>query len=287
VSAAVVHAAGLGHSYGSRSALTGVTLTAHGGVTTVLGPNGAGKSTLLRTMATVQRADEGSLMLDGLDVSIEPDRTEARRRIGYLPQTPNFAPRATVFDVVDYLAICKEHHDRRRRHSEVRRVLEVVDLTDRSGDRIRTLSGGMVRRLGLAQALLGSPRLLVLDEPAAGLDPDQRLQLRDMLSTLGANRTVVVSTHMTDEAAAISTQVVVIADGAVRYAGSARGLTEMAGGRVWVSDDVPAHAVRSWRQPDGTHRCVGDPPVGARTAEPTMEDGYLLLVSAASVTPAV
>ncbi len=279
MTAAVLHAAGVGHAYGSRTALSDVTVTAHGGVTTILGPNGAGKTTLLRAIATVQRADSGTVVVDGLDTSIEPDRTEARRRIGYLPQNPLFAPRATVFDVVDYLAICKEHHDRQARHREVRRVLEAVDLADRANDRVRSLSGGMVRRLGLAQALLGSPRLLVLDEPAAGLDPDQRLQLRDLLSTLGSDRTVLVSTHMTDEAAAMSTQVVVIADGLLRYSGSAAGLTELARGRVWVSSEPPVHALRSWRQPDGSHRCVGDPPVGVGTAEPTMEDGYLLLVS--------
>ncbi len=279
MSAASLRVDGVSHRYGPREALRDVSLAAVGGVITVLGPNGAGKTTLLRSIATVQRATAGSIHLDGLDVRIEPDRTEARRRLGYLPQEPRFAPRATVFDVVDYLAICKEHHDRRRRHREVYRVLDAVNLRDRARDRVKTLSGGMVRRLGLAQALLGRPRLLVLDEPAAGLDPDQRLQLRDQLSRLGADATVVVSTHMTDEAAAISSQVVVIADGRVRFSGTAAGLTERARGRVWIAPEASPGAVRAWRQPDGSHRCVGDPPPGALAVEPTMEDGYLLLVS--------
>ncbi len=279
MSAASLRVDGVSHRYGPREALRDVSLAAVGGVITVLGPNGAGKTTLLRSIATVQRATAGSIHLDGLDVRIEPDRTEARRRLGYLPQEPRFAPRATVFDVVDYLAICKEHHDRRRRHREVYRVLDAVNLRDRARDRVKTLSGGMVRRLGLAQALLGRPRLLVLDEPAAGLDPDQRLQLRDQLSRLGAAATVVVSTHMTDEAAAISSQVVVIADGRVRFSGTAAGLTERARGRVWIAPEASPGAVRAWRQPDGSHRCVGDPPPGALAVEPTMEDGYLLLVS--------
>ena len=270
----------LSHSYGNREALTSVSLSALGGVVTVLGPNGAGKTTLLRSVATVQKASSGGIYVDGLDVRIEPDRTEARRRIGYLPQEPRFAPRATVFDVVDYLAICKVHHDRRARHREVRRVLDVVGLADRADDRIKTLSGGLNRRLGLAQALLGSPRLLVLDEPAAGLDPDQRLQLRDLLSTIGAQATVVVSTHMTDEAAAISSQVVVIAEGHTRFSGTALGLTSLADGRVWVANAAPPQAVRHWRLPDGRYRCVGDPPADAALTTPTMEDGYLLLVAA-------
>jgi len=269
----------LSHRYGSTVALQDMSLSAVGGVVTVLGPNGAGKTTMLRSLATVHRVTSGAVHVDGLDVRVEPDRTEARRRIGYLPQDPQFAPRATVFDVVEYLAICKEHHDRRKRHCEVYRVLEAVGLRDRASDRVKTLSGGMVRRLGLAQALLGSPLLLVLDEPAAGLDPDQRLQLRDMLSTLGATSTVVVSTHLTDEAAAISSQVVVIAAGQTKFSGTAVGLTSLAHGKVWIAPEAPVRAARSWRQPDGTHRCIGDPPPGATLVEPSMEDGYLLLVS--------
>lgn len=280
MSPAAIRIEGLGHDYGGTRALDSVSFTAFGGVLTVLGPNGAGKSTLLRSLATVQRASTGSIHVDGLDVSVVPERTEARRRIGYLPQEPRFAPRANVFDVVDYLAICKEHHDRRSRHREVRRVLELTGLADRSGDKVRTLSGGMVRRLGLAQALIGSPRLLVLDEPAAGLDPDQRLRLRDLLSGLGVDSTIVVSTHMLDEAAAVSNQVVVIGDGRTRFSGTASGLAQLATGRVWLSAEPAIGAVRQWRLPDGTHRCIGDPPPGATVVEPTAEDGYLLLMGA-------
>ena len=279
MSAASVRIDGLGHRYGDRVALDALSLSAFGGVVTVLGPNGAGKSTLLRSLATVQKPTTGTIHVDGLDLSIERDRTEARRRIGYLPQDPEFAPRATVFDVVDYLAICKEHRDRRRRHLEVRRVLDATEMTGRANDRIASLSGGMVRRVALAQALIGSPRLLVLDEPAAGLDPDQRLRLRDMLSNLGERSTVVVSTHLTDEAAAVSSSVLVIDDGRLRFHGSPAQLTARAQGHVWVSAQPPVTARRTWRLPDGSHRCIGDPPPGAHLVEPTMEDGYLMLVS--------
>lgn len=279
MTAAGIRVDGLSHRYGDRIALADVSLSALGGVVTVLGPNGAGKSTLLRSLATVQRATAGAIHVDGLDVSLEPDRTEARRRIGYLPQDPAFAPRARVFDVVDYLAICKEHRPRRPRHVEVRRVLDAVELADRAQDRIASLSGGMVRRVALAQALLGSPRLLVLDEPAAGLDPDQRLRLRDLLSTLGERATVVVSTHLTDEAAAVSRSVVVIDGGRVRFHGSPSQLTARAAGRVWISPQPSPAAYRTWRLPDGGHRCIGHPPADARLVAPTMEDGYLLVVS--------
>ena len=158
-------------------------------------------------------------------------------------------------------------------------MLDAVELADRASDRVASLSGGMVRRVALAQALLGSPRLLVLDEPAAGLDPDQRLRLRDRLSTLGEQATVVVSTHLTDEAAAVSTSVVVIDAGRLRFHGSPAQLTARAQGHVWISPQPPVSARRTWRLPDGSHRCIGDPPPGAQLVPPTMEDGYLMLVS--------
>lgn len=279
MTAASLRIRGVGHTYGSTVALESIDVAALGGVVTVLGPNGAGKSTLLRCAATVQRQTKGSVFVDGLDTTLDPDRTEVRRRLGYLPQQPAFAPRATVFDVVDYLAICKEMDERRARHREVMRVLEVTQLADRRADRIGELSGGMVRRLGLAQALLGRPRLLVLDEPAAGLDPDQRLRLRDLLSRLGADTTVLVSTHMTDEAAVVSSQVVVVAGGRACFSGTPAALTAQAEGRVWESDVEPARAVRSWRLPTGRFRCLGDLPPGAAPVPPSMEDAYLLLVA--------
>ncbi len=275
--AALVRACGLVKAYGPRSALDGVDLEAQGGLLAVLGPNGAGKTTLLRCLATIVAADAGALTVDGLDPASERERIEIRRRLGYLPQRVGLADGALAYDVVEYLAVLKGLDDDRRRRSEVFDVLELVGLRHRARDRVDSLSGGMQRRLGLAQALLGAPTLLVLDEPGAGLDPDERLRLRDLLTDRRVSTTIVVSTHMTDEAA-ICDRVVVLRDGAVRFSGTPASLMRLAEGHAWVQHEPPPPGVRaSWRQADGRHRCLGSPPVGAELVASTLEDGYLLV----------
>src|SRR4051794_18635918 len=146
---------------GGTDALAGVSLDIQPGVTGLLGPNGAGKTTLMRLLATVLAPDAGTLRLLGLDPADAGERPAIRRRIGYMPQEPGFHPRFTAFEFVDYVAILKEMTVRRARHDEVRRVLELVGLRDEAGRRIRALSGGMRRRVALAQALLGEPQLLL------------------------------------------------------------------------------------------------------------------------------
>ena len=281
---AVVAAAGLRVARSGRRALDGVDLDAHGGVTALLGPNGAGKTTLLRCLATVIRPDEGAVRVDGLDPADELQRTEIRRRLGYRPQQPAFAPAARAFDALDVIAVAKELAPERRRRAEVWRVLAATGLADRAGDRVRDLSGGMVSRLGTAQAMLGAPTLLLLDEPETGLDPDRRLELRTLLADLGADTTVVVATHHLDEAVAIAARLVVLDRGRVVFAGTATGLAATARGRVWRSATAPPAGVRAaWRLPDGSHRCLGDPPPGAELLEPTAEDGYLRHVDPGAV----
>jgi ABC-2 type transport system ATP-binding protein len=274
---AAVNLAGVHKHFGSAVALDAVDLQIGSGVTGLLGPNGAGKTTLLRIAATVLAPDTGTVRLLGLDPERADERLAVRRRLGYLPQEPGFHQHFSAFEFVDYVAILKEWTDRRSRHDEVRRVLGLVGLSDTMHRRISRLSGGMRRRVAIAQAFLGRPELLLLDEPTAGLDPEQRLRFRELLGTAAAGTTVVLSTHQTDDVAALCQRVVVLLGGRVRFAGTPPELAALAAGRVWHADQRDPDAELAWTAADGRVRHIGQPPPGAEPAEPTVEDGYLLL----------
>ncbi|WP_067169858.1 ATP-binding cassette domain-containing protein [Microtetraspora niveoalba] len=265
--------------YGRTAVLDGLTLEFGRGVTGLLGPNGAGKTTLLRCLATTLAPDGGEVRALGLDPSHPARRTELRRRLGYLPQNPGFYPHFTVFELVEYVAILKELTDRAERHREVRRVLRETGLADLAWTKARRLSGGMRQRLALAQALLGDPDLLILDEPTVGLDPEQRMRFRALVSLLGESRTVLLSTHQTEDVAALCERVVVMRDGAAVFRGTPGDLAATAAGRVWLSDRPPAGESLFWRTADGRYRTLGDRPGEAVPADPGVEDGYLLLLA--------
>ena len=273
-----VEAHDLVRRFGRFRALDGVDLTTRPGVTGLLGPNGAGKTTLLRVLATVTSYDEGSLRVLGEDPRDAAGRLRIRRALGYLPQDVGFHPGFTAFEAVDYVAVLKEHTSARARHDEVRRVLDLVGLGDATTKKVKALSGGMRRRLGLAQALLGSPELLVLDEPTVGLDPEQRIRFRDLVSEAGDGRTVVLSTHQTEDVAALCSHVVVVNHGRSLFAGSVSELTAVAEGKVWVDETRDPRALAAWRQADGSYHHVGEPPAGAQLISPRIEDAYLLML---------
>jgi ABC-2 type transport system ATP-binding protein len=277
---ATVAADGLTKSFGRTRAVDGLSLSLSRGVVGLLGPNGAGKTTLLRMLATVLAPDDGTLQLLGRDPSRPGERLEVRRRLGYLPQSPSLYPGFTPFDLVDYVAVLKEHTDAGWRRDECRRVLDAVGLSDQMHRKVKTLSGGMRQRVALAAALVGSPELLVLDEPATGLDPDQRLRLRSVLSRAAAVGTVILSTHNTAEVAALCQRVYVMLGGSIRFEGTPTELAAVASGRVWEDDREDDRAMRSWQTAEGTFRHLGDPPDGARIVEPTLDDGYLLIARA-------
>ena len=279
---ATVEATGLSRRYGITRALDSADLTLDRGVTGLLGPNGAGKTTLLSILATVSEPDAGRVSAFGLDPSDPAERVEIRRRLGYLPQELGYHRHFTVAGFLDYVAILKEITDRRRRAEEVARVLAAIGLEERASSRIRALSGGMRQRLGIAQALLGQPDLLILDEPTAGLDPEQRLRFRELLSDLPGDPVIVLSTHQADDIAAICPQVIVLLRGRVRFTGTPAELAATAAGKVWAADQRDSSGHLSWRGGDGRWRHIGEqPPASAELVAPTVEDGYLLLSNAA------
>jgi ABC-2 type transport system ATP-binding protein len=278
VTAITVAVQGVSKTYGSTRALAEVDISIGPGVTGLLGPNGAGKTTLLRIIATVLAADGGRVRALGEDPTQEAGRLAIRRQLGYFPQEPGYYQNLSAFDFVDYIAILKEMTDRAERHLEVRRVLDLVGLDDVMHKRIKKLSGGMRRRVIIAQAFLGRPELLVLDEPTAGLDPEQRLRFRELVSSVGERNTVVLSTHQTEDVAALCQHVVVIDHGVVLFDGTPGALAERARGQVWLSDEPDATARLSWRTADGRHRIIGSGSPGAVPTDPTLEDGYLLLI---------
>lgn len=264
-------------SYGSTTALQSTSLALRPGVVGLLGPNGAGKSTMLGLLATALVPTSGRIVVAGSEVTRgHAERTEARRRIGYLPQEVVFPRGMTAFGFLDYLAVLKEWSDSTRRHAEVRRVLGLVQLGEKGTVKVARLSGGQRRRLSIAQALIGAPELLVLDEPTTGLDPEQRASLRNLLSGLAG--TVLVATHQTEDVSALCDRVLVIDRGRIRFDGSVADLLGTAVGRVHVGADANRGALTTWRTGTGQVRSVGgDPLPGAIEVEPTVEDAYLLL----------
>jgi len=269
---------GVGRRFGRTWALADVDLDLAPGVTGLLGPNGAGKTTLLRLLATALSPTQGQLDMLGLDPAAPAQRTDIRRGLGYLPQEIGFPRGFSAFAFVDYIALLKEWTQPAARHAEVRRVLDLVGLAGISAKRIRTLSGGQRRRLVLAQALLGSPPVLILDEPTTGVDPEQRATLRTVLAELARTSIIVLSTHQTDDVAALCERVIVLDRGRVRYDGQVTELVGRAAGRVWLADAPDPDANASWRTGTGRYRNVAEHArAGVEHVEPSLEDAYLLL----------
>ncbi|MFF8903657.1 ABC transporter ATP-binding protein [Streptomyces olivaceoviridis] len=207
-------------------ALDSLDLELGTGVHGLLGPNGAGKTSLIRVLATVARPDAGRVELLGADTAGHRGLAGVRRRLGYLPQEFGYYPGFTVREFVAYVAWLKEM-PAADVPAAVERAVARVGLADRIDAKVRTLSGGMVRRVGIAQAVVNDPAVLLLDEPTAGLDPEQRVEFRELLRTLGASATVVVSTHLVEDVAAACTEVTLLDAGRIAYRGTPEALTRL------------------------------------------------------------
>ncbi|WP_307873258.1 ABC transporter ATP-binding protein [Paractinoplanes ovalisporus] len=221
-----VDAAGLVVKVGKHLAVRGLDLSLGAGVHGLLGPNGAGKTSLMRTLSTVIKPHGGTLHLLGASCTDRRQLRAIRSRLGYLPQHFGFYPRFTVRDYVEYMAWLREV-PKHEISAAAQRAIDRVGLTERAGSRLKALSGGMVRRAGIAQAIVNDPALLLLDEPTVGLDPEQRVEFRNLLRELGDGNCVVVSTHLVEDVAAACTNVVVMDKGERVFQGAPADLTRL------------------------------------------------------------
>ena len=270
---------GVWKTFGGTTAVRQTSVDLRPGVVGLLGPNGAGKTTVLRLLSTSLPPSGGRIVVAGLDVTeSHANRVEARRRIGYCPQEVVYPRGMTAASFLDYIAVLKEWKNTALRATEVRRVLDLVHLGDRGAMKVSKLSGGQRRRLAIAQALIGQPDLLILDEPTTGLDPEQRASLRGILS--GLTGTVLISTHQTEDVAAMCDRVLVIDDGAIRFDGTVPELLATATGRVHLGPTASVGAVQTWKTGTGLVRSVGGQPApDSCVVDPSVEDAYLLLRS--------
>lgn len=283
---------GVTKTYKNRvKALDNVDLTVTSGMYGLLGPNGAGKSSLMRTLASLQLPDSGSITLDGVDVLADPDHL--RRNLGYLPQTIGAYPGISAKDLLTRFASLKGFVNTSEREQEVQRLLEQVNLADVSDQTVATYSGGMLRRFGIAVALLGSPRLIIVDEPTAGLDPAERNRFHGVLADIATEAIVLLSTHIVEDIENLCPNLAIMAKGKIVAAGSTHEVTTPHHKTMWQAmiprgEPIPAH-LHTIARPQGTLVIThGEKPADERFSAhlPRLEDVYHLALEQASTADA-
>jgi ABC-type multidrug transport system ATPase subunit len=212
-------------------AIDEINLKLEKGMFGLLGPNGAGKSSLMRTIATLQQPDTGSIVFDGIDVLKNPQ--DLRLRLGYLPQDFDVYPRISAIDLLDHMAVLKGLNNRKERKKAIEGLLYQTNLWDARKKAVSSFSGGMKQRFGIAQALLGDPQLIIVDEPTAGLDPEERNRFHNLLSDIGENKVVILSTHIVDDVEELCSDFAILADGAIQVQGKPHELTVQLNDKVW------------------------------------------------------
>mgnify|MGYP005812722203 CR=1 FL=1 len=265
-------------------ALNQVNLSIDSGLFGLLGPNGAGKSSLMRTIASLQGVDSGEIIFAGNSVLDKPQ--QLRNQLGYLPQEFGVYPRVSAFNLLDHFAVLKGITNKSERHQQVSALLEQTNLTDAREKSVSTFSGGMRQRFGIAQALLGDPKLIIVDEPTAGLDPEERNRFHQLLSQLGQDRVVILSTHIVEDVSELCPNMAVLVDGEILLQGKPSDLIDSLKGKVWKKNISPEQEqlfrdnfkVISIRLSAG-QRCIHvlseqQPEADFELVEPDLEDVY-------------
>jgi ABC-type multidrug transport system ATPase subunit len=280
-------------TYGSGNkavhALNGVELNIGNGMFGLLGPNGAGKTTLMRILAGIANPSGGKVTIAGHDLADEKGKQAVKAMLGYLPQELGLYPDLTARQFVDYMAILKGMDDPAIRKQRVEAVIDMVGLGQAAERKLKGFSGGMKRRAGIAQALVNDPKLLIVDEPTAGLDPEERIRFRNLLVDLAVDRTVLLSTHIVEDIGQTCRDLAVLSQGKILFRGSPVALTQAAQGRVWTltspdgrKPDNGLTVVSMLHMAEGTQfRLVGADASHYATAQivqPGLEDGYVWLM---------
>jgi ABC-2 type transport system ATP-binding protein len=271
-------------------ALKNLSLSIGNSMFGLVGPNGAGKSSLMRTIATLQDPDSGTISLDGIDVLRQKD--QVRRILGYLPQEFGVYPKISALDMLHHIAVMKGMTSSAERKETVDALLQQTNLWDVRKKALATFSGGMKQRFGIAQALLGNPRLIIVDEPTAGLDPAERNRFLNLLSSLGSDRTVILSTHIVDDVRQLCPRMAIIASGELLLEGSPNDTLAALNGKIWskvVATDDEVRAIETQLPVISTHLVGGQheirvysdssPGDGFHSVESDLEDVYFLNLS--------
>jgi ABC-type multidrug transport system ATPase subunit len=269
---------------GNIVALDEVNLSIPGGIFGLLGPNGAGKTTLMRILAGILSPSSGTIRVGEFDVTSRPGRAAIKQILGYLPQEPGLYPSLSAREFLDYIAILKGINNRQQRRTRVDELLEMVSLKTVATHKLKTFSRGMKQRIGIAQALLNNPQLLIVDEPTAGLDPEERIHFRNLLAELAGERTILLSTHIIEDIAQTCHNLALLKNGKVIFQGTTTEMIETTRGHVWQTTTTgpkPAGnftVISTLNQEHTTqYRIVGEqrPDAQATLVEPDLEDCYI------------
>ncbi len=266
------------HRYGKHMVFNNFQFSVGAGVHGLLGPNGAGKTTLLRILATLHVPQQGQVSILGLNPQNHNERLELRRQLGYLPQDFMPYPQFSAFEFVEYIAILKGMKNITQRRSKVLEVLAAVGLESEAHRKAGGFSGGMRRRLGIAQAIVNDPALLVVDEPTAGLDPAERIRFRLLLTSTQAKCTIL-STHIVEDVTAVAPLLSVLNKGQLLYQGTVGGLTTHAAGQVFLSNEPIGTVIA---RVGNQHRVLTQEKNLGTSLEPSVEEGYLALIGRAA-----
>jgi len=270
---------------GKKKALSNVDITIGEGIFGLIGRNGAGKTTLMRIVATIMDATEGEIYFDGKELNANKD--EFRSSLGYLPQSTKLMPRMNIVEFLEYVCILKGMKDKKEREEKIRNAIETVGLVGEEKKRLKNYSGGMLRRAGIAQALIGDPKVLIIDEPTTGLDPEERLYFLNLLSQIALDRTIIFSTHITADIEHLCNNICVIEQGEVKYLGEKGNFISRIDGKIFEHTGTQEEEAMLRRETVVTSVAYvnGKPRVRyvadeAKTPEseavsPTLEDSYI------------